>query len=191
MDSILAVQNMSVTLAEEGGVWKRIFGLDAQLLFDTCITLVAMLVLFVLLSYLLFNPARALIKKRQALIANDMADAKKEKEEAIAFKEEYDSRLKAVKVEADEIMSQTRKKAKKQENEIVEEAKEEAHRIINRAHKEAEHQKNKARDEMKKEMISVATLMAEKMVAVSMDEKSQNEMIDNALKEMGESTWQN
>ena len=80
MNSILAVQNMSVTLAEEGGIWQRIFGLDAQTLFDTCITLIAMLILFILLSYLLFNPARELIKKRQTLIANDMADAKKEKE---------------------------------------------------------------------------------------------------------------
>lgn len=191
MNSILAVQNMSVALAEEGSIWQRIFGLDAQTLFDTCITLIAMLILFILLSYLLFNPARELIKKRQNLIANDMADAKKEKEEAIAFKEEYDSKLKAVKIEADEIMSQTRKKAKKQENEIVDEAKEEAHRIIKRAEKEAEHQKSKAKDEMKKEIISVATLMAEKMVTVSMDEASQNEMIENTLKEMGESTWQN
>ena len=43
---------------------NRIFGLDPQLLFDTAIGLIAMLVLFILLSYLLFNPARKLIQKR-------------------------------------------------------------------------------------------------------------------------------
>lgn len=44
---------------------NRIFGLDPQLLFDTAIGLLAMLVLFILLSYLLFNPARKLIQKRK------------------------------------------------------------------------------------------------------------------------------
>lgn len=46
----------------------KIFGLDPQLLVDTGITMIAMLVLFILLSYLLFNPARKLIQKRKDFI---------------------------------------------------------------------------------------------------------------------------
>ena len=49
---------------------NRIFGLDPQLLFDTAIGLLAMLVLFILLSYSLFNPARKLIQKRKEFIAS-------------------------------------------------------------------------------------------------------------------------
>lgn len=45
----------------------RLFGLDPQLILDTCITLVAMLALFILLSYLLFNPARQMMEKRKNL----------------------------------------------------------------------------------------------------------------------------
>ena len=78
MSSIFANQGITAILAETEGVWKRIFGLDAQVLFDTCITLVSMLVLFALLSYFLFNPARALINKRKELVANDMETARKE-----------------------------------------------------------------------------------------------------------------
>ncbi len=190
MSSILAKADRVAMLAEEG-VWQRIFGLDFQTLGDTCITLVSMLVLFMLLSYLLFNPARALIKKRQELIAKDIEDAKKDKEEAASYKEEYDNKLMAVQGEADEIMNSARKRAQKQEADIVNEAKEEANRIIKRAEKEAELEKSKARDDMKQEMISVAALMAGKMVAVSMDEASQNELVETTLKEMGEETWQN
>ena len=58
-------------LAEEGS-WKRIFGLDAQTLFDTAVVLVAMLFVFLILSYLLFNPARELINKRKELIAGEI-----------------------------------------------------------------------------------------------------------------------
>ena len=63
----------------------RIFGLDAQTLFDTCITLIAMLILFILLSYLLFNPARKLIEKRKALIKDQLDEAAEAKESALAI----------------------------------------------------------------------------------------------------------
>ncbi len=191
MSSILANQGMTALLAETEGVWKRIFGLDAQVLFDTCITLISMLILFALLSYLLFNPARALINKRKELVAGDMEAARKSKEEAEAFKKEYDARLKDVGAEANEILSQTKKKAKKQEDNIVNEAKEEAGRIIKRAESEAKQAKLKAQDEMKQEIIAVATLMAGKMVRASIDEEGQNELVETTLKEMGEDTWQN
>ena len=41
------------------------FNLDAQLLFDTVLLAVAVFFLFMLMSYLLFNPARKLLKDRQ------------------------------------------------------------------------------------------------------------------------------
>ena len=71
----------------------RIFGLDAQTLFDTCITLIAMLILFILLSYLLFNPARKLIEKRKAYIKEQLDEAAEAKESALSMKEEYDNKL--------------------------------------------------------------------------------------------------
>ena len=190
MSGILASKAVAVMIAEEN-VWKRIFGLDAQTLFDTCIVLIAMLVLFVFMSYLLFNPARDLINKRKELIAKDMESAKKDKEEAGKYKEEYDNKLKNVKAETDEIMSAARVKAKKQEAQIVDEAKEEAARIIKRAENEAVLEKGKAKDEMKQEIIDVASLMAEKIVESSMTEEELNKMLEAALNEMGEETWQN
>ena len=59
----------SLVMLSEGNNWQRIFGLDAQTLFETCIVLVSMLVLYFFLAYLLFNPARDLINKRKELIA--------------------------------------------------------------------------------------------------------------------------
>ena len=40
-------------------------------------------------------------------------------------------------------------------------------------------------------MIAVASVMASKIVAASLDESKQNELLDQALEEMGEDTWQN
>ena len=44
---------------------------------------------------------------------------------------------------------------------------------------------------MKQEMISVASLMSEKIVAASMDEAKQNALIEQTLEEMGDDTWLN
>lgn len=169
----------------------RLFTLDAQFLFDTVVLALSMLVLFTALSYILFNPVRDLLEKRKQRIAEEQETAKKEKKEAIAYKEEYDQKLQNVNKEAEEILSAARKKAMKNENKIVAEAKEEAARMIARANTEIELEKKQALDDIKQEVITLASMMAEKMVTASMDANVQESLIDDTLKEMGDSTWQN
>ena len=169
----------------------RLIGLDPQTLFDTGIVLIAMLVLFIGLSYLLFNPARNLLNKRKEYIENQLAEAAQAKEDALGMKEEYDSKLAKVEEESAELLAEARKKAKKRESEIVAEAGEEAHRIVTRAEKEVALEKDKVRDEMKQEMVQVATLMAGKFVSKSLDEQTQAELVAETLKDMGDDTWQN
>ena len=54
---------------------------------------------------------------------------------------------------------------------------------------EAELEKKHAMDDMKQEMITVAAMMAQKVVAASIDTNIQSTLVDETLKEMGESTW--
>ena len=168
-----------------------IFGLSPQLLLDSIILILAVGFMFFLLSYLLFNPARELLNKRREKIANEMADAAKEKADAENFKAEYDAKLKAADKEVEVILSEGRKKALKREDEIVNEAKAEASRIMERASREIELEKSKMKDEVKQEMVAVATVMAGKFVASSLDDEKQAQLIDEALNEMGDDTWQN
>lgn len=181
---------MKVALAGDA-LGDYIFGLDPQLLIDSLITIIAMFALFLLLSYLLFVPARNLLQKRQDGIREQMETAAREKMDAIAFKAEYEEKLKNVDKEAEEILTQTRKKAMKKENEIVNEAKEEAVRVLDRANREVELEKSKVKDEVKQEIISVATVMAGKIVASSLDEDKQAQLIADTLEEMGDETWLN
>lgn len=168
----------------------KIFGLDSQLLVDTGITLIAMLVLFILLSYLLFNPARKLIQKRKDFIQGQLEEAAKTQADANEMKTRYDEKLSQVDAETAELLADARRKALDKEKEIVEKASEEAHQIKVRAEKEVELEKNKVRDEMKQEMVQVASAMAGKFVEASMDKDKQAQLIDETLKEMGDETWQ-
>lgn len=168
---------------------ERLFGLDAQTLFDAFIVAVNMLILFAFLSYFMFNPIRALLKKRQDRITNDREQAENDKAEAEKLKKEYDARIKDIEKDAELILSEARKKALKSEERIVDEAKQEAARIIAHAKTEAELEKQKAADNIKKEIIAVATLMAGKVAAASVDETTQNALVEETLKEIGEETW--
>ena len=70
---------VKVALAGDG-LGDYIFGLDPQLLVDSAITIPCNVrAMFLLLSYLLFNPARDLLQKRQAYIKEQLEEAAKEK----------------------------------------------------------------------------------------------------------------
>lgn len=131
-----------------------------------------------------------MLKKRKERIENDIETAKQNKEDALALKSEYEAKLKEADKEVERILSEARKKALKKEETIIAEAKEEAARIIARAQNEIELEEKRAMDDMKKEMIQVASMMACKVVAQSIDVQIQDTLIEETLKEMGENTWQ-
>lgn len=169
---------------------ERLFGLDPQLLHDTILLALAILFLFTIMSYLLFNPARKMLKDRQTRIKNEIDTADQNRKEASALKAEYDVKLKGVEKEAEEILSEARRKALKNEARIEEEAREEAARIIQRANSEALLEKKRIMDEAKQEMITIASMMAGKVVNASFSASIQDSLVEETLKEIGDSTWQ-
>ena len=177
-------------LLTSGETMTRLFNLDWQLLADSVLSMIAILFLFFALSYFLFNPARKMLRGRTEKIKGELSQAAQDMEEAKAMKEEYEGKLRDIQKEADEIMAEARKKAIISENRIIGDAKAEAARIMDRARMEAELEKKKAADDVKKEMIAVASLMAGKVVSGAIDVSVQESLVDETLKEMGESTWQ-
>ena len=168
---------------------ERLFDLDFQLLTDATLMIIAVFVLFLFLSYFLFNPARKMLEGRQAKIKDELDTAEKSMSDAKELKLEYEAKLKDIDKEAEEILSEARKKALANAAKIEEDAKADAARIMERARQEAELEKQKAADDVKKEMISIASLMAGKVVAASIDTSVQESLINETLKEIGESTW--
>ncbi len=183
--------NASVAVLTEETSSGRIFGLDAQLLFDVLIQGFAVFLLFLFLSYVLINPVRKVLEDRQTKIQNDLASAANDRDEAAKLKAEYDEKIKNADAEAGDILAAARKKAVKNEENIIADAKEEASRIISRANQEAELEKSRVKDEVKQEIIGVATAMAGKLVETSLDDAGQAQLIDDTLKEMGDDTWLN
>lgn len=166
-----------------------LFDLTPQLLHDAILTMIAVFTLFFVASHYLFHPVRDMLQKRSQKIKEELDDAKQNQETAQSLKAEYEEKLRNVEKEAEEILSAARKKALANEARIIAEAKEEAARIRQRAETEAELEKKKAADDVKREIISIASLMAGKVVAASIDATVQDGLIEETLKEIGDTTW--
>jgi F-type H+-transporting ATPase subunit b len=167
----------------------RLFDLDLQLIADSVLMIIAVFSLFLIASHFLFNPVRDMMQKRQERIKNELDTAAADMESARALKEQYEAKLKDIDKEAEAILAEARKKALANESKIVADAKEEAARIIERAGVEAELKKKKAADEVKREMVVLASMMAGKVVSAAIDTTVQDSLVEETLKEIGESTW--
>ena len=166
-----------------------LFDLTPQLLHDAVLSMIAVFTLFLVASHFLFNPVRDMMRKRQEKIKDELDDAKLNQEEAQRLKAEYEEKLRNVEKEAEEILSAARKKALANETKIIAEAKEEAARIRDRAITEAELEKKKVADDVKREMISIASVMAGKVGSASINTVMQDSLIEETLKEIGDTTW--
>ena len=178
---------MTLLTAEQS--MERLFDLDMQLIADATGMIIAIFVLYLAMSYFLFEPAKKVLQNRQEKIKNELDEAQSSMEDAQRLKAEYEEKLKNIDKEKEEILSEARKNALKNETEIIAKAKEEAARIMERAQAEAMLEKQKLADDVKKEMITVASVMAGKVVAASMNTQIQEQLIDETLKEIGDSTW--
>ena len=183
MNTLLSATGVLATME------PRLFDLDFQLFHDAALMIIAVVALFLIMSYFLFNPAREFLQKRQEKIRAELEDAKNNQEDAKVLKAEYESKLKNIDKEAESILADARKRALANENRIVAAAKEEAAAIIERAREEAKLEKQKMADDVKKEIVAVAALMAGKVVASTVDVTIQDSLIDETLKEIGDSTW--
>lgn len=169
---------------------SRLFDLDFQLLADTSLMIIAMFFLFMFASHFFFNPVRKMLHDRQNKIKGELEQAAADEKSAAQTRALYEEKLAGADKEAEAILTDARKRGSENEARIIAEAKEEAVRIVNQARVEAELEKKKMADEVKREMVAVASVMAAKFVAANMDSTAQHALIEETLKEIGDSTWQ-
>lgn len=169
---------------------SRIIGFDSQLIFDSLITAVNILILFAGLSYFLYNPVRKMLTTRQEKIKEELKDAKDKQVAANDLKNEYEEKLKSTRIEIDKMLDDARRQAKTQSDEIIANARKEAADIVERGNHEILLEKEKAMDELKGEVVNISTMLATKIIKKNVDQGMADEMFNETLAEIGDSIWQ-
>lgn len=169
------------------GTFMGLVTIDWTLVFQIANTLV----LFLLLRHFLFKPVKAMVEKRQEMIADQLEDAKVKNEDAEKLIAQYDDQIKNIEEKGRLMIREASNKAEARASEIVKEAEKEAELIKKRAEKDIEREKLKAVNELKEDIVSLSLLAASKVLEKDIDENQHKSLINKFLDEVGETTWQN
>jgi len=152
---------------------------------STVITIVSFLVLYWALNKWAFKPLFGIMDKRRELILEQMNTADASRKQAEEAMSEQKAALEQARKEAYEIIEQARTTSNKQAEEIVVTAKNEAARLKDDALKDIESEKNKAIAALRTEVGGISVQIASKIIEKQIDEKSQEQLVDKYLKEVG------
>lgn len=149
------------------------------------ISIIAFGVLYFLLQRYAFGPLFSIMEKRRELVASQLNDAANNKAQAEQLLAQQQEALEQARKEASEIIERARQSAAKQADDIVRAAKEESVRLKEEAVQSIENEKNKAIEAVRSQVGYISVLIASKILEKQIDEKSQSELIDQYLKEVG------
>lgn len=148
-------------------------------------SIVAFLVLMLLLKKYAFGPLFGMMEKRQLLIHEQISTAEKNRIESERLVNEQKQAIQAARKDAYELIEQAKVTSTRQADDILAQAREEASRIKNEAIKDIENEKNKAIAALRSQVSAMSVMIASKIINKQVDEKSQQELIDQYLKEVG------
>ena len=153
---------------------------------ELIIQLINTFLVFFILSKLLFKPVLGIIEAREKEIQSNLAEGERTKAEGEKFRKEYEEKLNSAKEQGQEIIKQATLRAEQKETEIIANAKEEANQLREKASKDVEQERQKVMNEIKNEISNIAVLAASKVIEKDIDSNKHKELIDNFIKEVGE-----
>ncbi|CAM4152598.1 F0F1 ATP synthase subunit B [Paenibacillus alkaliterrae] len=152
---------------------------------STLITILAFLLLYWGLNKWAFGPLFGVMEKRRQLVLEQMNTAESSRKQAEQAMSEQKAALEQARREAYEIIEQARTTSTKQADDIVQSAKSEATRLKDDAVKDIETEKNKAISALRTEVGNISVQIASKIIEKQVDEKAQEQLVDQYLKEVG------
>lgn len=148
-------------------------------------TFVNLIVFFIILKKLLFQPVMGMIEKREQMISGQIEDAEQKNTQAGLLKERYEAELKNANQEAARIVKTAKERGKEEYEKILRDADAEASKIIADASKTIETEREKAVQGIQNEIAQVAIAAASKVIQENVDQASNEKILDDFLREAG------
>lgn len=148
--------------------------------------IISFAILYWLLNKYAFGPLFGIMEKRRQLVKEQIDGAETSRKQAEQLLEEQKQALQQARKEAHEIIELSKTTSVKQADEIVQLAKSEATRLKQDAVKEIDSEKNKAVAALRSQVAGMSVMIASKIIEKQVDEKSQEQLVDQYLKEVGE-----
>ena len=155
-------------------------GIDLPLLIAFIINFV---ILFGLLSFLLYKPVLKMLDERSARIKEGIEYAEHMKEESARAEEMVKAQLEAGRKEGQAIIAQAAQVGERLREESRQEARKEAEALIAKARLEIQKEREEAIQQLRAEFVDLALLAAEKVINQSLDRKAHQQLVEQTLRE--------
>lgn len=153
---------------------------------DIIFQLAMFLILLALLRKYAFGPVMNIMKQREEHIANEIGSAELSNQEAKRLVEEQKDLLKQARIESQSLVENAKKIGEKQKEEIVLAGRAESERIKQAAMQEITQEKEQAITALREQVASLSVMIASKVIEKELNEKEQEKLIDDYIKEVGE-----
>lgn len=153
-------------------------GIDVwQIVFTLCNTLI----LYWIVSKLLFKPVKKLMDDRKQEIAELYEKAGEESGKAQALQREYSEKLAAARAEAARLLEGAQKQAEKRADAIVSDAQGQAGRLLEAAQRTIALEKAQAKTEVQTELTVLAATLAGKLLEADVTGEQQDKLLAGLL----------
>lgn len=127
-------------------------------------TVLNVLVLFVGLKVLLFKPVLNVIRQREEMIKNQLADAAEKEKTAEQLKNDYQTKLKNAEQKAERIIAEAKARAEEEQRLAAEKTKEETERMLEKARVDIRTEQEQAKKEVQADIAILAMEAARKIM---------------------------
>jgi F-type H+-transporting ATPase subunit b len=153
---------------------------------DMLFQLIVFFILLVLVRKFALGPAMGVMEKRQQHIENQISTAEKARAEAEGLLGEQRKVLKEAREEAHALVERAKKQSEVEAVEILNAANARAERLLEEAKVEISRERDKAVANVRDQVASLSVLLASKIIEKQMDEKTQQETIDQFMRQVGD-----
>lgn len=158
-----------------------LFDLNAQTFLQMGPYLLSFVVLAYIFTKLLYKPVKRILQTRADRIETDLNEAAENKASAQELKILYEQKLGDIEVERAVILEAARKDASERVDQILSLAKTEAQITRDRAKRDIAAEQERVKAEVHQAIIDIATDMAEKLVAATIDKNNHDALFVEAM----------
>ena len=145
--------------------------------------LVSFVILFAVLSKLLYKPVLNALDQRSNRIRESLEAAQVARDEAARSREETQQQIGIARAEGQQLVAQAREVADRFREEELAKVREEIEAGRVRAEANIQRERDAAIEELRREFASLAISAAERVIERSLDESAHRQLIDNVLAE--------
>ena len=147
---------------------------------------VSFVILFAVLSRLLYKPIVGMLDQRSNRIKESLETAERVREEAAQSQQDMQKQLEEARTEGQQLINQAREVADRFREEELTKARQEIQAERARAQANIERERDAAIEELRREFAGLAITAAERVIERSVDEPAHRDLIEKTLEEGAE-----